>query len=315
MRHADFRRIDLNLLVAFDALMQEQHVGRAAARIFIGQPAMSHALARLREALNDPLIVRGGNRMEPTPLALELAPRIREWLEQASNFLFERGDHDLHKIERQVRIGLVDGFDALLLPPLVRMLQNRAPGIRIVSIPAVRDQTLESIDSEELDIAIWVGDVPLNEWHQHVLLTHTGYDCIYSRQQLNLPAHLTLQDIANYQHLAIGWRGNCGTIVDRVLLKQGLTRDVVATTSSQLTICSLLSSMPVLTLQPRIYTQVYERMRDLVVTPLSCDELIIPVHLVWHRRAEQDPAIIFVRQSIATIVQCEIEQLGVAVLT
>ncbi|RYG89242.1 MAG: LysR family transcriptional regulator [Alphaproteobacteria bacterium] len=315
MRHADFRRIDLNLLVAFDALMLEQHVGRGAARIFIGQPAMSHALGRLRESLNDPLFVRSGNRMEPTPLALELSLRVREWLHQASSFLFERGEHDLQNIERRVRIGLVDGFDALLLPSLVRMLQNQAPGVRINSIPAVRDQTLEAIDREELDLAIWVGDVPLKEWHESALLSSTGYDCIHSRHQLALPVKPTLEDLARYQHIAIGWRGENGTVVDRVLAQRGLARDVLVTTSSQLTICSLLATMPLLTLQPHIYSRIYEQIQDLVVTPIECPELTIPVHLVWHRRAAQDPALAFVRRAITTVVQNELEQLSDRVLS
>ena len=80
IKHADFRRIDLNLLVALDALLTECHVGRAAERLFIGQPAMSHALTRLRALFDDELLVRTGRQMTPTALARELAPRIRAWL-------------------------------------------------------------------------------------------------------------------------------------------------------------------------------------------------------------------------------------------
>ena len=111
--HSALRRIDLNLLVAFDALMQERHVSRAAQRLNLGQPAMSHALARLRELLHDPLFFRIGTQMEPTARAIELAPQIHTWLEQANQFLLQEPLFNPAQAQGTFSLSTPDGLEAM----------------------------------------------------------------------------------------------------------------------------------------------------------------------------------------------------------
>lgn len=307
LRHADFRRIDLNLLVAFDALMLEQHVGRAAARVFIGQPAMSHALGRLREALGDPLFVRAGNRMEPSALALELAPRVHDWLEQAHGFLFARDRVDIAQVSATVKLGLIDGLEAMLLPPLMHKLCACAPGLRLWSRQFSRNELPGAIDAEEVDLAFWVPEPGYREWHSMQHLVRCGFDAVYSRSQIQLDEPMTLELAMQYPQVALGWRGDEDSVVDQVSAAHGLTRNLIALTDSQLATARLLASMPVVSLQPRIYSCIYRTMPDMMVTPLEIDELGMDLCLVWHRRREHDPVLDFVRRCIVDIVQGQVD--------
>ena len=124
--YAAFRRLDLNLLVAFDALVSEASVSRAAARLFVGQPAMSHALARLRETFGDDILFRDGAGMRPTPRALALAGAVRQVLDDIQHLARGARAFDPAEAEGRVRIALTDPLEALLLPGLVARLRARA---------------------------------------------------------------------------------------------------------------------------------------------------------------------------------------------
>jgi LysR family transcriptional regulator, mexEF-oprN operon transcriptional activator len=307
LRHADFRRIDLNLLVAFDALMQERHVGRAAARVFIGQPAMSHALGRLREALGDPLFVRAGNRMEPSALALELAPRVRAWLEQAHGFLFARDEIDIAQVSATVKLGLIDGLDAMLLPPLMHKLCAVAPGLRLWSRQFSRNELPGAIDADEVDLALWVPEPGYRDWHAMQHLVRCGFDAVHSRTQIQLDGPMTLETAMQYPQVGLGWRGEEDSVVDEVIAAHGLRRNLIALTDSQMATARLLATMPVVSLQPRIYSCIYRGMPDMAVSPLDIDALAMDMCLVWHRRREHDQVLAFVRRCIADIVQGQVD--------
>src|SRR5574343_452478 len=117
--HGAFRGLDLNLLVALDALLQESSVGRAAERLHLGQPAMSHALARLRAVFDDELMYRDGARMRLTPRALALAGPLRRVLGEVHQLTRLGRPFDPARAEGKIRIALNDPLEALLLPGLM----------------------------------------------------------------------------------------------------------------------------------------------------------------------------------------------------
>src|SRR4029079_8668435 len=122
--------LDLNLLVALDALLLDANVSRAAMRIGLSQPATSHALQRLREALRDPLLVRVGARMELTPRALALRGPLAQTLDQVRS-LFIRDDFDAARSERQFRLMMPDLAVELLMPWLMEKITALAPNVRL----------------------------------------------------------------------------------------------------------------------------------------------------------------------------------------
>lgn len=300
--YADFRRIDLNLLVAFDALMQEGHVGRAAERVFLGQPAMSHALARLRETLGDPLFIRAGNRMEATALARELAPQVRAWLQQADRFLFARPAFDPATAEGTGRIAVPDGLEALLFPPLTAHLCREAPGVRLRAQLAEIEHILPALDADEIDLAIAHIDLPLKEWHSHVPLLESPFDYVYSERQLTLPRQSGCAELAGFEHVVSSYRGAAASVVDRFFAARGLTRRVRTMSASLIAIGHIVAAAPLVSIQPRIYTPLYRGLADVTVEALNEPELKIAIGLIWHRRNDHHPLLGYLRGLIGRLL-------------
>ena len=129
--HINLVRVDLNLLVALDALLVERSVTKAAARIGIGQSAMSHNLARLRELFDDELMTRGPDGMRPTPRALALIDPLRIALGQIETLVSCEDAFDPRTAERAFRIGLPDSVEVMVGPALLAYVCEHAPGIRL----------------------------------------------------------------------------------------------------------------------------------------------------------------------------------------
>ena len=134
----DLRRLDLNLLLVFHALMQERHVTRAAARLFLGQPAVSGALKRLRAAFGDPLFVRSRAGMEPTPRALELSRPVEALLSGLHEALAAKRPFEPKASTRVFRIGASEAVGVALFPRLMAHLTREAPGVRLVTLDTDR---------------------------------------------------------------------------------------------------------------------------------------------------------------------------------
>jgi len=301
--YADFRRVDLNLLVAFDALLRERHVGHAAERLFIGQPAMSHALARLRELFDDELFVRTGKRMEPTARALALGQRVRTWLGQGADFLLREAAFDPATAQGLIRMAIPDVLETRLLPPLVALLRSQAPGVSLRT--QLRDVThvLGALDADDVDIAIVAAELPLQSWHHGKLLMSQGFNCIYSPEQLQLPRQLSLKRLATLDHVGSSHRGESGSVVDQLFEQHGLKRRVVASVASFNTMLATVRQAPVVAIQPCGQGD-FHNMAGLVVEPLKTSPpLVLGIHMLWHARHHRQPLHEHVRCLIEEIVQ------------
>lgn len=310
LRHADFRRIDLNLLVAFDALMLERHVGRAATRVCIGQPAMSHALQRLRVALDDPVFARSGNRMEPTALALELAPAVANWLREANGFLFARQQFDLASADLTVRIAMIDSVEAVLLPPLLAALRKVAPGMRILTKHLQRSEILAGLDNEEIDVAITPGSLPFREWHLNETISRSLFECVYSPEQIAMPEVITPAVLASFEHVALSWRGDAASEVDSYLAGLGLRRNIAVSAVSQVAIMRILQGFPMVAMQSCMLTSIYRDMPGIAVRAVEAPGLELEVRQVWHRRNDKHAGHAYVRKLMAEVLARESVRAG-----
>jgi LysR family transcriptional activator of mexEF-oprN operon len=153
LNHFNLRSFDLNLLVAFDALMRERNVTRAAARLRIQQPAMSHSLATLRMLLDDELFVRVGHVMQPTPRAEALGEQVAHILTQAQRLIEASESFSADTAERTFRIGF-SSEELVLLPLLSQALEATGPGLRLVALRMPATQVAEELDQGSLDLAI-----------------------------------------------------------------------------------------------------------------------------------------------------------------
>ena len=145
--HANLSRLDLNLLVAFDALLTERSVTLAAARVGLGQSAMSHNLGRLRVLFGDELLTRGAEGMRPTPRALALADPVRVTLAQIQASVLQREAFDPSTAERTFRVGLADSIEVAVIPGLLARLRSVAPSVSLRLRSINRLSILEELDT------------------------------------------------------------------------------------------------------------------------------------------------------------------------
>ena len=211
----DLRRIDLNLLVILDALLSEQHVTRAAERLHLSQPAVSHALARLRDMLGDSLLVRQGGTLVPTARALELAAPLAEALAQVQALLAPNR-FDPASAKRRFRVAMSDYSAAIFLPGLVRVLRHEAPGIDLQIIQASREGMVDGVLNGDLDLAAGVfPDMPAELRTTPLFEEH--YTCLVDRRSLPPSGVLDLPTYLSRPHVLLEMRGSGTPEIERAL--------------------------------------------------------------------------------------------------
>lgn len=223
----DLRRIDLNLLVILDALLEERHVSRAAERLSMTQPAVSHALNRLRDLLDDPLLVRSGNQMQLTRRAFELAGPLREILGGVRRLVLG-DDFDPANAELELRLGMSDYGAWVVLPRLLPVLRREAPGIHLDVRQASRGGMAEQVASGELDGALGVFPM-LPEGLRVQRLFEERFVCLCSRETLGGRKRLDLEDYLAAPHLRVALQQSPAEEIDSHLEKLGRRRQVAST--------------------------------------------------------------------------------------
>lgn len=297
---SQFRYWDLNLLVVLEALFAEQgNVTRAAQRMGLSQSAMSHALNRLRDMLNDPLFVKQGQKMQPTKRALALAPMIAGWLEQIRMQLnppiFEPAN-----IDQEVNIAIPEHLERLVLPALLRFLRQHAPGIRLHSRPVPLVQLAEAFMQGRIDMAI-IG----NEWDAgdafiQQQLSSSRFVVIYAENQLQFgEQEITLDMLAKLPHLASNYSYKTATIIDNYFAAHGLSRTIMATSGGITSIPSILQECAMVSILPEIMVADHPLFQTLVMRPFAMGQVQATLQLVWHRLHEHDPVQQFLREWIS----------------
>lgn len=228
MHKFDLPKFDLNLLVVFDALMQEQHVGRAGELLGLTQPAVSHALGRLRHLVNDPLFVKHAKGMRPTPRAEALADAIAPALRMLRASLRPDEAFDPRNVSRTIVIGASDYVDLTLMPPLMGRLRELAPGFDIRLRPISRETVLRDLRRQEIDFAIGplaaapdsVDVIPLFT-ERLVMISRRGHPALLDE--------LSVEGFSALSHLLVSQRGDAFGSVDNVLRELGHSRRIAIT--------------------------------------------------------------------------------------
>lgn len=221
----DVRRLDLNLLVVFDAVLNERSVSRAADRLALTQPAVSHALARLRAACGDQILSRQGKAMVPTPKAMALHPEVRAILTRAQRVFALSSAFDPQQSNRQFHIGCSDHAALAVLNPVIGRLLQTAPGIRLQLLHAGRSNAADMIRAGSLDLALGV----FNNADDAVLvrtLREVKYLCVMRKSHPLATGRLTLARYAAAQHLQVLVQPGSFGAIDQTLARLGHERDI-----------------------------------------------------------------------------------------
>lgn len=289
------RRIDLNLLVILDALLSEQHVTRAAERLHLSQPAVSHALARLREVLGDPLLVRQGGGLVPTARALELAAPLAEALAQVQSLLAPNL-FDPASAKRTFRLAMSDYGAAILLPGLVRTLRRAAPGIDLLIIHASREGMLDGVLNGEIDLAAGVfPDLPAELRSTPLFEEH--YACLVDRNSLPEDGVLDLPTYLARPHVLLEMRGSGTPEIERALTAIRERRHVAISLPHWSVAPQLIEGTDlILTVSSRGLLTI-DQQKLLVVPPpfhIPSFEFV----LAWHKRRGGDTALQWLNEQV-----------------
>ena len=297
--HANLGRLDLNLLVAFDALLTERSVTRAASRVGLGQSAMSHNLARLRTLFGDELFTRGGDGMRPTPRAMALADPVRVTLAQIQSAVLQREAFEPATADRVFRIGLPDSIEVAVIPALIERLQASAPGVRLRLRSSNRMSILEELDSGGLDLGIGVFDRGQTH-HKRRRLYTDSFLCLFSPEQLNLTPPISLQDYLRWPHVLTS-QGEARGAVDEALAKHKLRRSIVMTTPGFMAVPFVVRRARVITTMPSRLARYFSEAFGLATSPVPIELPSFTISLLWHASFDHDPGHSWLRQTVASV--------------
>ncbi|HEX3803903.1 MAG TPA: LysR family transcriptional regulator [Solirubrobacteraceae bacterium] len=295
--------VDLNLLVALEALLTEQNVTRAGERLSLSQPAMSAALKRLREQFGDELLVRSGQRMEATEFARSLRGPLREALEQLAATIAARPLFDPKSDRRHFRLFANDYVGAVLLAPLVKRLIDRAPGVSIEAITASRRLDPHLLDTylhdERLDLVIAAGDLVAADRFRSAPLFDDRFVCAVGTQAAGIRKRLTRSQLATLPYLAYR-QGDARSFADEELDRMKLPRRTVLTVESFVLVPHLIR-------HSKMVTMIQRRLSDalsldgirIVEPPLRMPP--ISERMYWHQRSESDPAHAWLQDQLQTV--------------
>lgn len=298
----DLHGIDLNLLVAFDALICERNVTRAGVRIGRTQPAMSAALARLRLLLKDELFVRSAAGLQPTPRALELAGPLGDALASIQRTLDFTQDFDPSRATVRFTLGLSEHPAFTVLPPLLRHLAKQAPGVtlRVKSFIA-REDAVSLLDAGEVDAAIGVlgGSTPRIPT---MPLFEERFVCIARKGHPLTRQTMTLKRFLSYQHLLVSPEGDGVGLVDIKLAQMGRQRDIAVTLPQMYAAPAIIARSDLLATMMEGAVRASGLHASLAVMPLpEIDIAPLPFMLHWHRRNDAHPAQRWLREQIALV--------------
>src|SRR5262245_55873666 len=294
----DLRDVDLNLLVTLDALLGEKSVSRAARRLKRSQPAVSAALARLRDVLNDRLLVRRGSGMVPTPYGKSLEAPLRSALAELARTL-EPTPFDPSASTRIFRIATTDYTSFTLFPRLMRRLRSVALNIRIEIWP-LDERIRERLSDRELDLAV-ADDWSLRHVPHRETLYSERFVCVVRRDHPRIRRSLTLERFLAEKHALVSARGRVAGNVDGVLERSGQRRDVMLTLPHFLAVPAIIAETDlVVTLAERVARRLPDAASLRVLRP-PFEVPGFDVSIAWNPITEHDPAISWMRRQIRNV--------------
>jgi DNA-binding transcriptional LysR family regulator len=251
LNRTNLSRIDLNLLVLFEAVLEEKHVARAAARLHVSPSAVSHGLGRLRRLMQDPLFLRQPKGVAPTERALRLAAPIADILERARQVMAEAVGFDPATARRRFVIGAPDGAYGVLLPPLLAELRRSAPHIDLAVRNLVGgrfEAALSELDERTLDLAIVpLSDIPVRFASRKLY----DEDFVLVRRGRSAARRMTLAQYCAAPHLVVSASGDPTGMVDQELARRNARRRVMLTVSNFMQALAIVAESDLVTALPR----------------------------------------------------------------
>ena len=314
----NFRTLDLNLLRVFDEVMAAKNITRAAETLAMTQPAVSNALRRLREALDDELVTRSGYGVTPTPRAIALWPAVREALASLQSSI-SPDTFDPATAKLSFVLAMADATAAVLIPPLIRHLEASAPQINLRLVPLTTRDPRAVLLAGEIDLAIGffppvVAGIGMQTMQTgapdsfaHTQLYSGEYVCVMRRDHplaVNLATQpLTLDAYCAAKHLLVSFSGRPFGFIDEALAAVNRKRRIVLTVNQFFTAGRVVASSDLLTVLPRHFLTSTGISDEFTVVNLPFDVQSVHVDMVWHRRTHGVAAQLWLRAALRDVAK------------
>lgn len=291
------KQLDLNLLKVFEALYIERNMTQAAKVLFVSPSAISHAVKRLRESLDDELFVRKGSNMEPTSSCRQIAPEIIDLLAKLRSVLQSCGEFELAQSHQTFTLAIHEALEALVLPSIQEAVAQQAPFAQIKSVKLNRENVARQLSNRQVDVVIDVARA-LKMPIKHSPLSDDNFAILMSKQYAP-NKKMSEAEYFERKHIAVSNRSDGNVVEDIAFLQRGLNRKIQTRCQNYHTAKALLAGNDyLLTLPSMIAKELVDDSLVIVELPIQLPK--IATHLYWHQNTEQDPAIQWLRDVVHT---------------
>lgn len=293
--------LDLNLLRVLSALFEEGQTTKAAARLSLSQPAISHALAKLRTSLGDELFVREHNVMKPTPYAESIREPVRRLLEIVAREIAHERDFQPATTRRRFTLSTSDIGELVFLPELLRSFAALAPHATIRSLSMPPDELAVAMADGSVDLALgYFPDLSGSSFYQQKLFQHR-FTCLVRRDHPVIGDVLTLEQFLAADHVVVAQEGRSQEIFEQRMTELRLERRVLLQSPHFMSTPLLVAHSDLIATVPRAVGRAYCRIAPLRLLAPPIRIPAIPLKQFWHRRVHNDPAVAWLRELIAAL--------------
>jgi len=296
-------KVDLNLFTVFEAIYTEGSLTRAAERLNLTQPAISHALSRLRDKVEDPLFIRQGHRMQPTAAAQNLFPEVQQALSQLNQALQKAHRFEPAVADKTFKIAMGDLIEATLLAPLVRQVQRTAPNVQIASVVLDRKAIESNLAGGDLDFVVDILRPKKDSIHQ-VKLVEDELVVLVNKHHFLKP-EISQQDYMDANHIQVSSRPSGPSLVDYAMSSIGHNRNVALRCQHYFSACQVTNESNFMLTIPKRYAMVLKsKFSNIELRSMPFSTANIDLYLYWHNNHDENPG----NQWLRTILRSELEE-------
>lgn len=295
-------RVDLNLFTIFDAIYRDGGITPASRRLHLSQPAVSHALARLRELLDDPLFERRGHDMVPTPLARSIAANVASSLGGLEQLLQRTGRFDPATSPRSFTIAMREINELPFLPLLIERLRSTAPHVDIAIVRIERRDLEDDLQSGEIDLAFDVG-LALSHDVRRERVTAEPLAVLARADHPAIDGELTPETYLALEHVLITGRRRGGGYEDVALGLLGMSRRIRVRCQHHAAACEIVARTDLLATMPRSQAQLSSRGASIQVLPFPVEIPPLEMFLYWHANVDADPGSQWLRAQLLELMR------------
>ena len=301
MNPSNFRKIDFNLFVVFEAVMRTRNTTRAAEALFMTQPGVSHALKRLRALLNDELFLRTSRGMVPTARAEALWHELMPTFERLEAVIGATPKFDPAKSDRVFRIGLPSSLDVWVTPQVLQRFAREAPAANLIVRPVSYLDIAEQLDADRIDVGVSFFN-ELRPWHVQDFICMRGYLCLFDGKRLRIKSPIPLKQFVELPHVLTSFSGERHGVIDYALARRKLTRRVLVTSSDFASVAVYLKTAHALAVLPEDAARTFAKALRLTTSPVPIAVPKFELSMAWHAKYTQDAATSWFRQIVKETV-------------